>query len=150
MSDTASPVSTHGWCDAAELPPRKFPVPYPTCTLPRSCACGTALCVRTLAAKFPFSSAEVNRGASAGDGKRMFDRPPDIVKLLKTSIGGGGEQSAAHEHYGYFWMSKDDGDTWTDETGSNLVTMGAGGGQWYDGVKYLNSGGQGILAKTLE
>ena len=64
--------------------------------------------------------------------------------------GGGGEQSAAHEHYGYFWMSKDDGDTWTDETGANLVTMAAGGGQWYDGVKYLNSGGQGILAKTLE
>ena len=46
--------------------------------------------------------------------------------------------------------SLDDGDTWTDETGDNLVTMGAGGGQWFEDVLYLNSGGQGIMRKKME
>ena len=38
----------------------------------------------------------------------------------------------------------------TDETGNNLVTMGAGGGQWFEDVLYLNSGGQGIMRKKME
>ena len=37
-----------------------------------------------------------------------------------------------------------------DETGNNLVTMGAGGGQWFEDVLYLNSGGQGIMRKKME
>jgi hypothetical protein len=64
--------------------------------------------------------------------------------------GGGGEQSTAHPHYGFVWRSLDDGDTWTDETGNNLVTMGASGGQWFEDVLYLNSGGQGIMRKKME
>jgi len=65
-------------------------------------------------------------------------------------VGSGGVQSTDHPHAGYVWMSKDDGDTWTDET-ADLVTMAGGAGQWFDGGQFfLNAGGQGILAKVFE
>ena len=63
--------------------------------------------------------------------------------------GTGGVQSPSHPHPKYLWVSTDDGDTWKDETG-DIVTMGSGGGQWFEGKLYLNSMGQGILAKQLE
>ena len=44
-------------------------------------------------------------------------------------IGSGGTQSAAHPHAPFVWMSKDDGDSWTDETG-DLVTMAPGAANW--------------------
>jgi hypothetical protein len=64
-------------------------------------------------------------------------------------MGAGGTQTADHPHAAYVWMSTDDGDTWTDETG-DLVTMGLGAAQWYEDKFYINSAGQGIMVKTLE
>ena len=64
-------------------------------------------------------------------------------------IGSGGQQSSWHPHAGYVWISKDDGDTWVDET-AGLTTMAVGAAQWYEGDLYLNTMGQGILSKTLE
>ena len=43
-----------------------------------------------------------------------------------------------------------DGETWTDETGDSLVTMGPGEANWYEDDFYINSMGQGIMVKTLE
>jgi hypothetical protein len=63
--------------------------------------------------------------------------------------GTGGAQSVDHPHAGWIWVSKDDGDTWTDET-ADIVTMAVGAGQFYEGKFYLNTAGQGILAKTFE
>ena len=40
-------------------------------------------------------------------------------------------------------------DTWTDET-AGIVTMGPGIAQWYEDTLYLNSGGEGIMAKVFE
>ena len=65
-------------------------------------------------------------------------------------LGGGGQPSAAHPHSAFVWASKDDGDTWTDESGDNLVTMGVSNGQWFQDTLYLNSGGQGIMRKKME
>ena len=66
------------------------------------------------------------------------------------ALGGrGGIMSAKHPHAVFVWISTDDGDSWTDETG-DLVVMGAGLGQWFENVLYLDSFGQGILRKTLE
>ena len=47
-----------------------------------------------------------------------------------------------------------DGDTWTDES-TRQATIScddgrAGGGQWFEDVLYLNSGGQGIMRKKME
>jgi len=57
--------------------------------------------------------------------------------------------SPTFQHSAYVWISTDDGDTWKDETG-DIVSMGIGGGQWYEGKLYLNSMGEGIFAKDLE
>lgn len=64
-------------------------------------------------------------------------------------IGSGGQQSAWHPHAGFVWISRDDGDTWVDETAS-LVTMAVGAAQLYEGDLYLNTMGEGIFYKTLE
>ena len=64
-------------------------------------------------------------------------------------MGSGGVQTADHPHAAFVWMSKDDGDTWTDETG-DIVTMGPGPSNWYENDFYINSMGQGIMMKTLE
>ena len=37
-------------------------------------------------------------------------------------MGAGGSQTVDHPHAAFVWMSKDDGETWTDETG-DVVTM---------------------------
>jgi len=50
----------------------------------------------------------------------------------------------------YVWRSTDDGDTWTDETGDNLVAMGPGIDQWYEDELFLSTAGQGILSKKFE
>ena len=65
-------------------------------------------------------------------------------------MGAGGTQSADHPHAAFVWISKDDGETWTDETSSMLVTMGPGEANWYENDFYINSMGQGIMVKTLE
>lgn len=64
-------------------------------------------------------------------------------------IGSGGTQSDWHPHACFVWISKDDGDTWVDET-AGLVTLAVGAAQWYEGDLYLNSMGEGIFSKTLE
>ena len=64
-------------------------------------------------------------------------------------MGSGGTQTADHPHAAFVWASKDDGETWTDETG-DIVTMGPGAANWYEGDFYINSMGQGIMVKTLE
>jgi hypothetical protein len=50
------------------------------------------------------------------------------------------------EYAGYVWSSKDDGDTWTDET-ADMITMAVGAGQWFRNDFYLTTSGQGILVK---
>lgn len=64
-------------------------------------------------------------------------------------VGSGGTQTAQHPHAPFVWMSKDDGDSWTDETG-DLVTMAPGIANWYENDLYINSMGQGIQVKTME
>ena len=64
-------------------------------------------------------------------------------------MGSGGTQTKDHWHAPFVWVSKDDGETWTDETG-DLVTMGPGAANWYEGDFYINSMGQGIQVKRLE
>ena len=64
-------------------------------------------------------------------------------------MGSGGTPTADHQHAPFVWVSKDDGETWIDETGG-LVTMGPGAANWYDGDFYINSMGEGIMVKTLE
>merc|ERR1712194_429398 len=44
------------------------------------------------------------------------------------------------------WVSKDDGDTWVDESG-DYTAMNGGIAQWYDNTLYISSMGQGIAAK---
>ena len=68
----------------------------------------------------------------------------------KTLVFYGDGGDVSHRHAGFFWVSRDDGDTWGDETGDDLVTMGSLDGQWFEGKFYMNTAGQGILAKTLE
>mmetsp|Transcript_14698 Transcript_14698/g.62035 ORF Transcript_14698/g.62035 Transcript_14698/m.62035 type:complete len:252 (+) Transcript_14698:3148-3903(+) len=87
--DTASPVSTQGWLDAARLP-EKFPLPYPTVTLPRGSRGGAAgATVRRRSANlFPFSSAAPTRAPGAAPPlapSRTFDIPPESVKLRGSS-----------------------------------------------------------------
>ena len=64
-------------------------------------------------------------------------------------MGSGGTLTADHPHAPFVWVSKDDGETWVDETGG-LVTMGPGAANWYEGDFYINSMGEGIMVKTLE
>ena len=49
----------------------------------------------------------------------------------------------------FVWRSTDDGDTFTDET-DDMVTNHPAGGHWFDGTFYINSSGQGIMAKVFE
>lgn len=46
----------------------------------------------------------------------------------------------------YVWKSRDDGDTWVDET-ADLVTMSPNAGTWFGEDFYLTSSGEGILVK---
>jgi len=64
-------------------------------------------------------------------------------------MGSGGAMTTDHPHAPFVWVSKDDGETWVDETGG-LVTMGPGAANWYEGDFYINSMGEGIMYKTLE
>jgi hypothetical protein len=64
-------------------------------------------------------------------------------------MGSGGTPTADHPHAPFVWVSKDDGETWVDETGG-LVTMGPGAANWYENDFYINSMGEGIMVKTLE
>ena len=90
--DTASPVSTQGWLDARRLP-EKFPLPYPTVTLPRGSRGGAAAAAvrRRSANLFPFSSEALTRapGARSTFPSRTFDIPPESVKLRGGSGGEG-------------------------------------------------------------
>ena len=65
-------------------------------------------------------------------------------------FGVGGDKTTSHTVAAIVWKSLDDGDTWTDETTEDIVTMGAGLGQWYENSVYMNSGGQGIFYKVFE
>ena len=49
----------------------------------------------------------------------------------------------------FVWVSKDDGDTWVDETG-DYTSMSGGIAQWYENTLYISSLGQGISAKTFD
>ena len=64
-------------------------------------------------------------------------------------FGNGGTQSTSHPHTAYVWRSKDDGNTWTDET-ADIVTNGAGISQWYEDTLFLSSAGGGLLSKVFE
>lgn len=64
-------------------------------------------------------------------------------------VGSGGSPSPEHRHGAIAWISKDDGETWVDET-ADIVTLGPGIAQWYDKTLYINSMGEGIMRKTLE
>ena len=69
--------------------------------------------------------------------------------------GKSGAPSAAHPHASYLWISKDDGDTWTDESGDNVAVMGMNIGQWFEDTPgqatlYMQSSGQGIVSKTFD
>lgn len=46
------------------------------------------------------------------------------------------------------WVSKDDGDTWVDESGDYSALSG-GIAQWYENTLYISSMGQGISAKVF-
>ena len=46
------------------------------------------------------------------------------------------------------WVSRDDGDTWVDESGDYTATSG-GIAQWYENTLYVSSLGQGISSKTF-
>ena len=46
------------------------------------------------------------------------------------------------------WVSRDDGDSWIDESGDYSALTG-GIAQWYDNTLYISSLGQGISAKTF-
>ena len=46
------------------------------------------------------------------------------------------------------WVSKDDGDTWVDESGDYTADNG-GIAQWYENTLYVSSMGQGISSKTF-
>ena len=47
------------------------------------------------------------------------------------------------------WVSRDDGDTWVDES-ADYTAMSGGLAQWFEGTLYISSMGQGIAAKVLE
>ena len=47
------------------------------------------------------------------------------------------------------WVSRDDGDTWVDESGDYTSDNG-GIAQWYENTLYVSSMGQGISAKTFK
>ena len=49
----------------------------------------------------------------------------------------------------FVWVSRDDGDTWTDESG-DYSAMSGGVAQWYESTLYISSLGQGIASKTFE
>ena len=70
-------------------------------------------------------------------------------KTLVMMGSGGSRSTADHPHAPFVWVSKDDGDSWTDETG-DLVTMAPGAANWYEGDFYINSMGQGIQVKSFE
>ena len=46
------------------------------------------------------------------------------------------------------WVSRDDGDTWVDESG-DYTALSGGIAQWYDNTLYISSMGQGISAKVF-
>jgi hypothetical protein len=48
----------------------------------------------------------------------------------------------------FVWISRDNGDSWTDETG-DYTSMSGGLAQWYDNTLYISSLGQGISSKTF-
>ena len=47
------------------------------------------------------------------------------------------------------WVSRDDGDTWVDESG-DYTALNGGIAQWYDNTLYISSMGQGISAKVFK
>ena len=49
----------------------------------------------------------------------------------------------------FVWISRDDGDTWVDESG-DYTSMSGGIAQWYENTLYISSLGQGISSKTFE
>ena len=47
------------------------------------------------------------------------------------------------------WVSRDDGDTWVDESG-DYTALSGGIAQWYNTTLYISSMGQGISAKVFD
>lgn len=47
------------------------------------------------------------------------------------------------------WVSRDDGETWVDESG-DYTAMSGGISQWYDNTLYISSMGQGISSKIFK
>ena len=66
----------------------------------------------------------------------------------KTLILHGVDDSAiGRQRYGAaVWKSTNDGDEWVDET-ADLVTLGLGGGQWYENDFYMATRGEGVVVK---
>ena len=46
----------------------------------------------------------------------------------------------------FVWKSKNDGDSWTLETG-NIASMNPISGVWYEDDFYLSTSGEGVLAR---
>ena len=62
-----------------------------------------------------------------------FPAPPHVAHLKHINFEPGNPHTIfASIEVGGMLKSTDDGDTWTDETG-DIVSMGIGGGQWYEG-----------------
>jgi len=66
-----------------------------------------------------------------------------VLHGLDRGAPGRGERAAC------VFVSRDDGETWIDET-DDINTMNLGDGQWYEDTFYMSSYGQGIIAKVLE
>jgi len=47
------------------------------------------------------------------------------------------------------WVSRDDGDTWVDES-ADYTAMSGGIAQWFENTLYISSMGQGIASKVFE
>ena len=89
------------------------------------------------------------------DGGKTWTRLISLQPLAKYSPGAvyswSGETLALSTVVGktVVWVSKDDGDTWVDESGDYTADNG-GIAQWYENTLYISSMGQGIAAKVFK
>ena len=89
------------------------------------------------------------------DGGASWQRVASLENIART-LGGAayswsGKTLAVSGNVGqlFVWVSRDDGDTWVDETG-DYTSMSGGIAQWYDNTLYICSLGQGISSKVFQ
>lgn len=89
------------------------------------------------------------------DGGKSWERLGSVENLARNSPGAAyswsGKTLALSTVVGQsvVWISRDDGDTWIDESG-DYTAMSGGIAQWYENTLYVSSMGQGIVSKTFE